>query len=76
MQTRKSSPRHQEPPAFAGGVPARFLELALKPAPAEAGAPGYEISWPSGVRLRVPAGFCPEELALVVELLREEGGEG
>lgn len=32
---------------------------------------GYEIAWKSGTSLRVPRGFCVEEVSLLVELLRD-----
>ena len=74
MKTRKTFSRRKEAPADAVAAPVRFLEVARTPLAAQASADGYELSWPSGVRLRVPRGFCPEEMAMLLMLL-EKGGE-
>jgi KaiC/GvpD/RAD55 family RecA-like ATPase len=52
-----------------------FLEVGLTPTPVDVRTDGYEIAWPSGMRLRVPRGFCPEEMAMLLELLKEGEGE-
>lgn len=75
MKTRISSSRRQGAAARAVAAPVRFVELALRPAAAEAVTEGYAIAWPSGKSLRVPRGFDVEEVVLLLELLREEGGE-
>jgi len=75
MQTRTSSFRRQGAAASAAAAPVRFVELALPPAATEAPMEGYAIAWPSGRTLRVPRGFDVEELAVLLELLDERGGE-
>ena len=35
----------------------------------------YEIVWRDGTRLRVPRGFCAEELTILVGLLRGADAE-
>jgi len=75
MKTRKGFSRRKGVTADAVAAPVRFMEVAMPPAPSEASMEGYEIAWPSGVRLRVPRRFCPEEMAMLLELLREGGEE-
>lgn len=70
MKTRKAFSRREEATADVA-APVRFMEVALTAPPAETSMGGYEIAWPSGMRLRVPRGFCPEEMAMLLELLRE-----
>lgn len=75
VKTRKTFSRREDEAADAVSAPVRFLEVALAPSPVETAMEGYEIAWPSGVRLRVPRGFCPEEMAMLLELLREGADE-
>ena len=75
MKTRKAFSRRKEATADVVAAPVRFVEVARAPLAAQASADGYELSWPSGMRLQVPRGFCPEEVAMLLELLREGGPE-
>lgn len=48
-----------------------WLEVAMPRFSAPANNEGYEIRWRSGASLKVPRGFCVEEVGLLVELLRD-----
>ncbi len=75
VKTRKTFSRRKGVAADAAAAPVRFMEVALAPASAaETWMEGYEIAWSSGVYLRVPRGFCPEEVAMLLMLL-EKGGK-
>jgi hypothetical protein len=75
MPSRSSSFRRQGAAARPAAAPVRFVELALPAAQPEAPTEGYAIAWPSGKTLRVPRDFELEEVALLLELLDERGGE-
>ena len=74
MKTCKTFSRRKGVAADAAAAPVRFMEVAVAPSSSETLMEGYEIAWSSGVRLRVPRGFCPEEMAMLLMLL-EKGGE-
>ena len=52
-----------------------WMEVPIMGAGAGSEAVDYEISWRDGTRLRVPRGFCAEELTILVELMRGVGAE-
>lgn len=47
------------------------MEVAMPSMGAAEGGNGYEITWRTGTRLMVPRRFCVEEVAMLVELLRD-----